>query len=350
MRALGVGDLHLDGPLIKYLPNLNELILDEVTKCLRYARDNGIENIFLYGDICHRPNISMDALIRLYQLLATNKDLQFYILKGNHDVLYAQAKTSVSAETIEDGSAHSLRMVQELAGRKHLKNVQVIADGPTDIEIGGETVRFLPWPHTDCSSDALNILHIEISGARYDTGRKVDGATDLSTFQAVAGHLHQAQRIGKVHYSGTLYQTNFGESLPKYFHDISYRNNKLRVKKVENDPYLKLHTVIIESKKDLKKIPTGMNNLCKVYVKRDVVLPEDAFSQLPNVVKINSFKTIQELKVIIQQELQIEDTEFSFNERSYVKDWLKQKKDIPLDERKRAYKLYRRLTNVNIDV
>lgn len=85
MRWIGIGDLHFDGPLIKYRPDLNELICNDIEKAFQYARSNGVGNVFFYGDISHRPTISMDAMIRFYTQLASNKDFEFHILAGNHD-------------------------------------------------------------------------------------------------------------------------------------------------------------------------------------------------------------------------------------------------------------------------
>ena len=242
-----------------------------------------------------------------------------------------------------DASSHSLRFFQALVKQKHLRHVHIYADQPETVEIEDERVRFLPWPHTEAEEDCLHVLHVECRGAKYDSGRPIgEEAHDLSEMIGVAGHLYQAQRAGDIHFSGTMYQTNFGESLPKYFHDGTWRNGKLKVKKVETTPEIQLHNVIIATPEDFKTLPTHRNHLCKVFVKKEVVLRENAFDAYPNVVKINSYRTESELKTLMKNELRIENASFAFDEEEYLRSWLKTQDEDKV-VRRRALELYKEL-------
>jgi hypothetical protein len=115
-----------------------------------------------------------------------------------------------------------------------------------DYEIEGVPVRFLPHPYTKTSSKRLNIGHFEVTGAIRDNGYKIKEGIENSNL-ALVGHLHTPHRIGNNYFSGTLYQTNFGESLPKSFHHFKVRDDlKCKILNIRNEP-----EYILENKKSI---------------------------------------------------------------------------------------------------
>lgn len=310
LEAIGVGDLHFDGPLGKYLTSmtLHDFIVSEVQGVLRYAKEQGVRDVIFYGDIAHKPTLSVESTLAFANLLQSYPKLRFWVLTGNHDV--------------EQTGVHSLRLLKYMT--QWMSHVTVI-DKPVTKTISGEQVRFLPWPHTDTEEGALNVLHIEVSGSKWDTGRETK--TDLRIPRkhfCVAGHLHTSQTVRNVHYSGTLYQTNFGESLPKFFHHIQFDNGEGRIELVRNKPAVTLHNLVVRTKKDLSLVPDDPNCLCKVFVHQGVEIDPSTFEGLPNVVKTNSFKSKEELQVLMTEDLLLDDDNFSakFNYKEMLEKWM----------------------------
>lgn len=316
MDWVGIGDLHFDGPLIKYVPDLNRVIVQEVEAAFEYARRKGIANVFFYGDIAHRPNISMEAQVAFFNILNEAYDLRIYVLAGNHD--FHSNKDSGG------GGVHSsLEFFGALQRASALKHCTFIINEPLVTEIDGEPINFLPWPHKKLSKKALNVIHLETKGARWETGREVSSdAIDSAGYNCVAGHLHTNQVVGTTYYSGTMYQTNFGEKQDKFFHHGRYKRKALRVKSVPHSPRLRLHNIILETAPQPGDIPDEEGSLCKVFVKKGVVLDPDFLSKHSTVVKINSFATKKELKQLMDEELKLDESVVDLNDEDFLRKWL----------------------------
>lgn len=331
IQFIGIGDLHLDGRLRKYLDNLNERILLEVSKVLDYARRNGVELIVLYGDICETPNMSKDASIRLMRLLMENPQFQFIIILGNHDK--------------ENSEHHSLQLFAEMLKFGMMPHVKLIEKPTTMFRKSGTPLRFLPWPFLDTDPECINIIHEAVSGSKWDHGRPVDGAKVVKDW-CVAGHIHTAQTIGRVHFSGTLYQTSFGEKPKKYFHHVVWEDDGLpSIKKIRHTPGFVLENFVVETKADLSKLVDDPNHLYKVFVKDTVLLDGDAFSPFPNVVKTNTFKTRLELEQLVVEELRLDD-EFNLagvlSVENTLTDWLDAAK-VDDDLKRRTFRKFKSL-------
>lgn len=318
MEAVGIGDLHYDGPLVKYVPNLNEIISNECRTVFEYARKNGVSNVFFYGDIAHRPNISMEAQVEFYRLLSEARDLNIYVIAGNHD--FQSRKDSV------EGTKSSLEFFSLLQKSSALKHCRFFVDEPEMVEIDDEPVYFMPWPAKKTKAHALNVLHIEVVGAKWDTGRPIEGGIDTKNHRCVVGHIHTNQKVGNAHFSGTLYQTTFGEGPDKFFHHLrySYQNgkNRLKIKNVPHSPFLRLHNIVLEDTPEDGSIPKGEGDLCKVFVKKNVVLDPNFLKKNPTVVKINSFTTKEELKNLIHEELKLDYSYVDLDQKEYLIKWL----------------------------
>lgn len=320
MEFIGIGDLHFDGHLIKDVPNLNSLICDEVRVVFDYARRNTVRNVFFYGDICERPAISMNAQVEFFNLLTEANDLRIWVIAGNHDF---QSRKDDDAR----GTVSSLELFSALRKAHSLKHCRFIIDSPVDVVIDHEPVHFMPWPSRELNADALNVLHVEVNGAAWDSGRPIKGDDLLSPgdIPCVIGHIHTNQKVGNAHFSGTLYQTNFGEKPEKYFHHGRYEDGRLRLKNVRHYPFLKLHNIVIESNEDAESIPQAAGDLCKVFVRRDVVLDPDFLAKHPSIIRINPFSTTKELKRLMAEEFHLEHQSTDIDHNSYLVEWLKKR-------------------------
>ncbi len=351
MQAIGIGDLHFDGPLIRHILDLNERIAIEVNRVFTYARDNGIRNVFFYGDIFHRPDASRAGQRIFLRTIMSAPDLQMFIIAGNHD------KEATHGTLASDPSLAMFETMQDFDMMKHAR---FVVHGPQLIRIGGERFNFLPWPHATVRSDCVNVMHVEAHGTTLDNGRKLENTEDSehklidTDAQCVVGHLHTSQKVRNMHYSGTLYQTTFGESLPKFFHHLAVRDGQLKVKKVDHQPAFRLHNVVVKSQEDLDTIPapcdsnstepavvnnSQITDFVKLFIHKDVAMPVDLLERYPNVIRHNTFKTTKELEVLVREELRLDGVDIDLDEATWVKGWLHQS-DADLLVKKRAYRLY----------
>lgn len=337
LEFVGVGDLHLDGKLKKYLPNLNSLIWAEVTRVLSYAKRNGIKLVVFYGDICETPHMSHEAQRLLLNFLLENTDFKFVFLLGNHDT--------------ENSETHSMQLFADMIAGGMLDHVTIIEKPRTLFKKSGTPLRLLPWPSLDTDEDCMNVIHNEVNGSVWDGGRAVSSShTVPKKHVCVAGHLHTPQTVGGVHFSGTLYQTSFGERSEKYFHHVTWIDSDAKkiIKKVPHKAAFELVNLVVEAEKDLDQIKRDPNVLYKVFIQSDVTLDAGTFDGYDNVVKINPFKTKSELKAMMTEELRLdEDFELAsvLSLETNLKSWLGTAK-IDDDLKRRAYKKFKQLALV----
>lgn len=301
MEFIGVGDLHLDGKLSKYIPNLNEVILNEVrTGPIRHAERNGINLVVFYGDICDIPHMSTEATIGLIRMFTDHPRIKFLLITGNHDMEYA--------------GKHSLLLLKELCDKGALQNVRIFDQPTTLFRKQGTPLRLLPWPSFELEEDALNVIHVEVNGSQWDHGKAVESERESELF-CVGGHLHTKQRVRNIHYSGTLYQTNFGEKPDKYFHHVKMAEGEEPViELIPHKPKYALHNLVVSSPEDLAKVVQNQYNLYKVFVKSGADISAESLQNYPNVVKINAFKNRKELMSLLSEELLMQDTEVTVND------------------------------------
>lgn len=345
MRLIGIGDLHLGSSLQRYIPGLDDMILDMVQSVVSAGKRKGATQVIFYGDVSHHPGrdtISDLCLGRLIDLFTAEPDLTFHVLKGNHD-----------HKADGDNSLHALKVLAE----KAVPNLFVYDHESVVYDAFADTpIKFCPWPSTETSSKCLNVLHTDHVGAKLDSGTPV-----LEGFKArhlsVVGHIHTAQVVGKAHYSGTLHQTTFGESPDKFYHLIDWTGDPTtsKVKLVPFQGPYRLGNVVIATQEDMESFRVNyqsgegaaVTTYFKVFVdKRTMVLDQDPFGKMPRVVKHNSFKNKKELKAQLSDELSLElgDQATTFDTHDVFQEWLKTT-DVPAGLARRAAEKLATLTN-----
>lgn len=326
MRILGIGDLHFDGKLSKYIQNLNEVIADELRTAVAYATRNGISVVILYGDICDKSTMTDDAKEHFLRVIAENSHLKFVVIPGNHD--------------FKDNGSCSISLLHFMAAAKWIPNLKICLKPTVLFEKQGTPINLQPWPGQETRNDCLNVLHIEVKGATWETGR-VTHSEYSTKHLCVIGHIHKAQTIGSMHFSGTLYQTSFGEPPEKFFHDINWTGDKKTstVELVPHSPKYTLINYVVNKASDVDDIEDDPFKLYKVFVKKSVVLPDNVFLHKPNVVKTSNFATKAELKALMVEELILDDvsSEVSLRHEDVLRDWMTVNK-IEEDLAKRALK------------
>lgn len=292
LDALAIGDIHLDKLSNLFPDNHLELQSFELDKAMHYAIKEGIKHVFFLGDVCENSRMSSDAEEVFMRFLGKwDGKLNSYFILGNHDW--------------DEVGVHSLRPFVTMYEMGLFKTTHVLAK-PEVRKIDGVKVNFQSYPGTTSYRDHVNIGHFEVSGSTRDNGRKIGKATDVrSKHLWIMGHLHTPHTVGDVWYSGTLYQMNFGESLPKGFMRVRAKMKdgalKYKVDRVKNDPRFKLINVRAESKKDLRVLDDNPLNRFRLIVKEGFDVPEDIMERYPNIVKREGYATKEEFESVVQE-------------------------------------------------
>jgi DNA repair exonuclease SbcCD nuclease subunit len=308
-KLIALGDLHLtdqhgSGGLAKYVEKPDEYVMSEVSRVVKWGLKHDVLDYVFEGDICENPRMSYEAQLAFARCLRRYPDLQFWLIPGNHD--------KVGRDSAE---GHSLEIIKEM----RIKNLKICLTDEV-VQIGRTKVKMCPWPSTAFDPKMLNIGHVEVRGSKTDSGRKMEGE-ELSKSQAVVlmGHLHTPHKVRNTHYTGTLYQTNFGEPLPKGFHYVEWTSrDDHEITHVPFDPKYKLHNCVIESEDDIKALPRSETDLIKLVVKdgADVVVP-----QWSNIVVTKVFKTKNDLVSILTEDL-LNGHELVIRSSDYFNKWL----------------------------
>jgi hypothetical protein len=256
--------------------------------------------------------------------------LNVHVYLGNHD--YAEL------------DSHTMLFFFELQKAKVFKTVHFYdKEHPTIIE--GVRVNILPYPLTKPTSKKPSVCfaHYEVAGSIRDNGRKNDGGEEHKHGKHVfiQGHLHTRQVVRKQHfYGGTLYQTSFGESLPKGFIEFKAKTLKstvdFRHKFVDNDPAFKLINLRVYQKKDLKQIENNPLYKYKLLISEDVDLRESDLEPFQNIVNRLSFSDEAEAQALEYAEFVLETQEIDLSTKEVLNDYLVKVKKLDSKQVKRC--------------
>jgi DNA repair exonuclease SbcCD nuclease subunit len=325
MEMLGIGDLHLTddqgkGGLARYISNPNEYVMAEVERCIQWGIKKHIDHVIFYGDIFENPRGSYEGQLAFLKTIKRYPDIMFHTILGNHDKLGRNSS-----------EGHSLEIIKQTAP----KNLSIYLED-TVVNINKRQVKFCPWPSKAFDPKILNIGHIEVKGSRGDSGRIMEG-DELSKSNSIVcmGHLHTNHQVRNTYFSGTIYQTNFGESLPKFFHHIIYNSvDDYEINSIPFDPKYKLFNCVAESQDDIDALSKDFNHLIKLVVKdgADVVIPNN-----PNIVITKAFKTKSELATILTEDL-LQGSELVVKTSDFFKEWIAAQ-SVPVSLKNRASRL-----------
>jgi DNA repair exonuclease SbcCD nuclease subunit len=316
VEIVTIGDLHLDA-LTRYWDEANRLQIGAVTKVIDSEMANGRRHFILLGDLSqgirdstgNKIRLSEEAQCLLIELFFKyDGKIKIHVILGNHDFA-------------EQGS-HSLQIFFQLQLLKKFKTIHFY-DKLTKVVIDGTPVCMVPYPSVrPLKGCDLSFGHYEVNGAIGDSGRKLHSELEPAKTPAIIGHLHTRQKVGNHWYPGTLYQLNFGESLPKGYGIAQVRNGSVRFKWESVDPPFKLINFAIEKLSDLKKISSDKYTLYKLYVPDTIDLPSDFLAKHQNIVNSLQFSNKEELESLQQEELEIEIADETYDHTSYLPNFL----------------------------
>ena len=307
LEGIMLGDPHFD-KLTGIVPNALELQAGAYRNAFEWALKRGIGYAFIGGDVANSHRLSEEAKIELMRLLLDYGDkLCIRIILGNHDV-----KTE---------EKHSLHLFSWLAKKGKL-NVGIYEKPEQEI-LAGVPVNFMPFPYSaplpnECQ--CVNVGHLERPGSIRDNGTRNDkhGVKDTKNLWMM-GHLHTAQTVGKTYYCGTLYQTNFGESLPKGFTHFKFKRDGKKLKHkmdwIETKPPFVLEKKVVEKKADFKGLVKDPLHIYKLFVNEGLDIPNlDGVT----VHELHSFGS----KIELQEIEKASDNPFAFDLTTNLEEWL----------------------------
>ena len=280
LEGIATSDWHFCG-LAKHFPDHVQRQIFELDKIYQYAISNGIQHVFVPGDISDTPHMPYEVYIALVLFLKKYDGLiNTHYIPGNHDFSDVK-KTSMDLLNVlyQNGFFETFHL--------HMS--------PTTLKIDGCYVNFLPYPcleAPEAEHNSLNFSHIEYNGAIGDNGRKLRTKQEFIQNPGdfnISGHIHQYQHLKarRAVYCGNPFQKNFGESLPKGFIHFKARKGRDKLdfkhKFVNNKPDFQLLNVTIESREDFAKLSDSDAFRYKLWVAPDVQLPKDLRLKFPNI-------------------------------------------------------------------
>jgi len=257
---------------------LNEILGVFNSTCL-YAKNNGIKNVVIAGDVNHLKSIvHYKSFVLFKRIIDEYKDLIFYIVSGNHDESAKEDNTSA---------------IELITG----DNVINIVSEP----LIKENVTFLPWGKNlhdklkKLKSNKCLISHFGINEAEFNSGismRTGISLRDLKKFDLVIlGHYHLPQTVGNVWYVGSPIQLNKGEKMDeKRF--LVVDTETLIVESIPTEGYRKYYEFIIEKDSDDKeilnqaKLLTNQGNFVFVINKNpELIIKDESLRIINNIEK-----------------------------------------------------------------
>lgn len=286
-RFVSTSDWHFEG-LKKLFPQKHiDLQIAQINKIYSYAIENGINHVFVPGDISDVPHMEWSTYIKLVSLLkAYDGHIHTYYIAGNHD--------------FSDIKKTSLDLLQTMCEHGFFKTFHLYLKGDEDV-IDGMPVTFLPYPlGSKDAKRSLNFAHITVPGAIGDNGRVIPKGDEEFEHPdkgfIISGHIHQYQymRNQRVIYNGNPYQKNFGESLPKGFIDVkatlSKKEVKIKHKQVVLKPNYTLETKVVEDQEDFAGLSDSPYVKYKLKLAGDLIVPSDLRTNHPNIHSITDVR------------------------------------------------------------
>ena len=196
-----------------------------------------INYVYHLGDVFElKDRVPNHVLIEFKkQLRNILKYSQFYSLMGNHDFNLPDYPLLSVFET--DKNFHFLNKPTVFFG--NTKSIIYIVP----FQRNWEDFKW-EWivAHETKPKPQVILLHQEIPGGAYETGKVVPGHFDLKVDPNIlylSGHLHRPQKVGPIQYLGSPYQTKFtNDNGERYIWLYNSRSRELRPLKLEYSKFI----------------------------------------------------------------------------------------------------------------
>lgn len=232
-----------------------------------HLKQNDINHVVHMGDMMDRRKyVNYNTLYQFkFKILHKFKRLMFINIIGNHDT-YFKNTNQVNSPTLLFDHEYGINVV----------------DDPYSITIDDREIMCVPWITEQNQEKIYNAIdkskadvlcgHFEFDNFELTPGVYHKGGLDethklFKKFKLIlSGHFHIQQKRGNIHYVGTPYQMNFGESrMAKGFHVLDTKTLKTEFILNPVEIFKELEY------SDIKIVPQLAEDLTDCYVKLRVL-------------------------------------------------------------------------------
>lgn len=217
VSILVIGDPHFTATNSKE----TDCLTSEVRRIL--SENRNIVHVVILGDTLDRhETVNTNVLYRveLFFNAILESGVDLYVLIGNHDI---------PNNKIYMSEVHPFKRWED--DRLHIINKTKIFD------IDGMRFLMVPYVPPGRFGEAISDIepgsyrcifaHQEFKGCKMGSIVSEHGDPILENVDIISGHIHERQRLGRLYYPGTPYQTNMGESSDKSISLLEFLPNEI---------------------------------------------------------------------------------------------------------------------------
>lgn len=277
--------------------------------------EHGINTVLILGDTFDRRKYvnfyALDRAKKMFFDVLAQKNIQVYMLAGNHDTYYKNTNDVNSPDLL----------------LREYSNIKVI-DSPETITVNGIDICMVPWicpenyqaclDEMETTKAELCMGHFEISGFAMYRGMQSNEGLSKETFDrfdlVFSGHYHHKSDDGHIYYLGNPYELTWQDYKdPRGFHLFNLDNRELRFIRNEYTMFERIEY----NDKEQDPIELDSIDLNQKFVKLVVVNKTDFYKFDKFIQKLYN-KGAYEIKIIedlsefedgeIGEEINLEDT------------------------------------------
>lgn len=227
---------------------------DATSKLFERVRDScdsiGASKVIFLGDFFDsRKSIDVVTLVKGINILEPLKNLQIYLILGNHDCFYKNKPRPSSLEIFNN-----------------YNNIHTIIDEPIELDIGVQSF-LVPWGSPIPDGEVI-FGHFDIVGFPMDNYKESEKGLDpkdLRRYKRIySGHYHKSSRKDNIFYIGSPIQQTFHDEGEKMgFYVLSNGDVTDFIEFNEGPKFHTLHTEVEFTEEQVK------NNVVKLVYDKD---------------------------------------------------------------------------------
>lgn len=230
MKIIHCADLHIDSKMQTNLSSekartRRKEILMTFEKMIDYAKQNGVKAIIIAGDMFDTAKVTRKSKENIFSIIATNKNIDFYYLSGNHD--------EESIIHMENGELDNLFVFKEDWTTFEMGDISI-----SGIKFNGKHKRVYDLLQLDQDKFNIVVMHGQISQYTSKSDSENINLLKLKNKNIdylALGHIHsfdsgELDERGVWAYSGCMEGRGFDECGEKGFVLLDTENGKDKVK------------------------------------------------------------------------------------------------------------------------
>lgn len=270
MKIIHCADIHLGSKLeSKFSKEISDKrkseLLNTFSRMIDYAKDNDIKIILLSGDIFDKDKPIIKDKEFFYNAIKQNSDIDFFYLKGNHDIEGAYSESIPNLKTFNSDNFITYSY----------DNIDI-----TGIELSSKNEKSF-YSKLNLNKDKINIvmLHGEATNTTGKDKIKLDNLKNKGIDYLALGHIHAYKsglidERGTYAYSGCLEPRGFDECGDKGFIELDI-TDKVNYKFI---PF---------SKRKIIEIDVDISKALSLYSAISIIKKETSLIEKSNILRIN---------------------------------------------------------------